>query len=462
MTAEFVEDDIDFSAYLKETNLTHGLTVRDSEKTIISILIAFPDRLADCAHLSAEHFAWEFTRSLYAEIQKQSKVGYDVITLAAALPKYELTDIHKVSQFCDHSPRTLDRHIGIVIDGHKSRKLYGIADTVRDLAFEQTPIQDRLDKVSSALMELEDKEDFGEWISAHESAIKHLDLLEQRESGVNTGIETGLHDLDSVLDGGFQRGNLVVVGARPAMGKSAIGLSIGLHISQSLSVGFISMEMSRADIADRQAAILGHISISHIKQPKKGLEYDRIVESVEKSKYRKFFVVEQGGLNILQVRAKAKALKRRHGLDVLVVDYIGLMAGLDPKQSRAYQIEEISRGLKTLAKELDIVVICLAQVNRGAADKGNQPPSLHELRDSGAIEQDADVVAFIHRPIQAQPEIGEQFTNYGLLRVAKNRQGRCGDVHLHYAPDQTRFASWAGTVPTKSSNEQPRSRGFNE
>jgi replicative DNA helicase len=219
------------------------------------------------------------------------------------------------------------------------------------------------------------------------------------------------------------------------------------------------MEMSRADVSDRQAAILGSISISDIKRPKRGLQYDRLVDSVERSKTRHFYVVEQGGLNILQVRAKAKALRRRKGLDVLIVDYIGLMSGTDSKVSRAYQIEEISRGLKTLAKELGIVVICLAQVNRGAADKGNSPPGLHELRDSGAIEQDADVVGFIHRPIMANPDFGSQWANYALLRVSKNRQGRTGDVHLFYVGEQTKFGQWSGELPTNAAAE-PKTKGF--
>lgn len=424
---------------------------KSAEMSVVSILLNFPQAHEDCDKLMPEHFADPEMRSIFAEVRKQhSRGAYDVVTVAEGLAgRASFKDVHAVSLYNDHGMRSLGRHVTRIIDSAKSRKLYAMSSMMQELAFETTPIQDRLDRVSSALMELEDKEDFGEWISAHESAIKHIELLEQREAGLNGGIESGLSDLDRLLDGGFQRGNLVVVGARPAMGKSAIGLTMGLHIAQKHKVGFISMEMSRADIADRQAAILGHVSISSIKQPQKGLQYDRIVEAVELSKQRQFFVVEQGGLNILQVRAKAKALKRRHGLDVLVIDYIGLMSGLDPKVSRAYQIEEISRGLKTLAKELDIVVMCLAQVGRGAAEKGNTPPSLHELRDSGAIEQDADVVAFIHRPIQAQPELGEEWAHYGLLRIAKNRQGRTGDVHMYYVADQTKFAAWSGAVPTK-------------
>lgn len=196
-------------------------------------------------------------------------------------------------------------------------------------------------------------------------------------------------------------------------------------------------------------AMLGRVPLSTVIRPTKGdgLEWGRVLEGTDTAKRLNFRVSDQGGLNINQVRAKARNLKRLHGLNVLIVDYIGLMAGLDSKQSRAYQIEEISRGLKSLAKELDIVVVCLAQVNRGAAEKLTQPPSLHELRDSGAIEQDADVVAFIHRPIQANPEAGEQFRNYAQLRLAKNRQGRTGDVHLFYHGEITGFESWGGEPP---------------
>jgi replicative DNA helicase len=135
------------------------------------------------------------------------------------------------------------------------------------------------------------------------------------------------------------------------------------------------------------------------------------------------------------------------------------MSGLDSKQNRAYQIEEISRGLKALAKDLGIVVVCLAQVNRAAAARGNNPPGLHELRDSGAIEQDADVVAFIHRPIMENPDVGPEFINYGVLRVAKNRQGRCGDVNLFYQGEYTKFSSWSGSAPAKSKAKQP-TKGF--
>lgn len=443
-----------------ETTFVSLPTATESEMQILTTLMTYPQAFDDCGDLKPEHFQTDWLRSVYVEMAHQNAKGpFDVVTLAqkltgiASLP--ELNDIAQAHA----SMRTFHAHVGKVIAAYKSRQLLQISGLMSDLAFETNPIQERLDTVNAELSKLEDQEDFGEWIDAHESAIKHLELIEQREAGTVVGLASGIGDFDELLDGGFQRGNLVVIGARPSMGKSALGLTIGLHMAQEYKVGFISLEMSRSDVSDRQAAILGSISISDIKRPKRGLQYDRLVDSVERSKTRHFYVVEQSGLNILQVRAKAKALRRRKGLDVLIVDYIGLMSGTDSKVSRAYQIEEISRGLKTLAKELGIVVICLAQVNRGAADKGNSPPGLHELRDSGAIEQDADVVGFIHRAIMQNPDLGDQWKNYALLRVSKNRQGRTGDVHLFYVGEQTKFGQWSGEVPSKA-EAKPASRGM--
>lgn len=446
---EFVPDEIDFSQYMRETDLTMGFATLESERSLVSILMNFPDKVEDCNELTDKHFTSQLLRDLFAQIRAQVAVGYDVVTLGAALPQYELAEIHAVSQCNDYSHRSLARHIAIVIDAYKSRKLFEIAEMMRELALDKTPVQMRIDKATSALNELDGDDCQSDWTDAYTSAIEHLAVIERRGEGKSAGIATGIHDFDEILDGGFQPGNLVVIGARPSMGKSALGLTIGLHISQSHHVGFISMEMSREDVSDRQAAILGGVALSKIKRPQKGLEFDRIVDAVERSKFRKFYVVDQGGLNILQVRSRAKALKRRKGLDVLIVDYIGLMSGLDSKMSRAYQIEEISRGFKSLAKELGIVIICLAQVNRAAAE-GDKAPGLHELRDSGAIEQDADVVGFIHRPIMAKPDIGKEWEHYALLRVAKNRQGRCGDVHLYYEGEKTRFYQLEGQPPTKT------------
>lgn len=423
------------------------------EAATLSILINFPAAFDDVSdRLRPEHFAQDAHRAIYSELCRQMAAGKgcDLMSLVDSLSGVvEAIDVIEVSGYNDHSARGIARHVQTLIDTFKARQLHCLSYKMAELAFEVGPVQERIDRAQAEVAKLDDVEQSDDWVDAYTAAIQHLDLLDQRQEGKLKGMPTGLQDFDEMLDGGLSRGNLVVVGARPAMGKTALAMTVGLYMAQEQSVGFLSMEMPHSDVRDRQAAILSRASIGMIKRPSKGLEYDRIVDGVEKAKHLKWFVSDKSGLNIMQVRSRARALKRRHGLDILVVDYIGLMSGMDSKQPRAYQIEEISRGLKGLAKDLDITVICLAQVNRGGVERVGQVPGLQDLRDSGAIEQDADVVAFIHRPIEAQPDLGESFRNYALMRVAKNRQGRTGDVNLFYHGQFTCFESWAGPPPQK-------------
>jgi replicative DNA helicase len=432
---------------------------QELELGIISILMNYNSAIDEvCDFLKPEHFANDFNRMVYVEVASQIGKGQscDLLTVYDALREREadLQALNDISQYHAHSSASIGRLARALTDRYKEAQLGQLSHVIADLAGQEGPIGDRIDKAQAELSKLSDTGDADEWVDAFEAAIQHIDLLDKRESGEIVGIATGLHDLDELLDGGMQRGNLVVIGARPAMGKTALAMTLSLQVARNHNVGFLSMEMPHADVRDRQIAILARVPMSHIKRPKKGLEYDKVVDAVEASKFLKFRVSDKSGLNIIQVRSKARALKRRKGLDVLVVDYIGLMNGLDSKQSRAYQIEEISRGLKSLAKELDIVVVCLAQVNRGVTERANAVPGLQDLRDSGAIEQDADVVAFIHRPIASNPDLPPEFSHYGLLRVAKNRQGRIGDVHMFYEGEFTRFSGWEGMPPSQGVAKQ--------
>lgn len=452
---------------MPESDKAEKLRSEMAEQAVISILMTRPDSYDMVAEsLQPALFTVPNLRALFAVVRREIAAARhpDLVTVTEALKgRMTIQEVHAIAQSHDHSARGFKGMVDLLVERHKSRELHRIAAKLSEAAFDiDKPAQERIDSALAELQKLEEIASSDDWVDSEESAIAHMDVIEQRESGGVRGIETGLVDLDEMLDGGMQRGNLVVIGARPAMGKTALGMTVGLHAAQNHSVAMLSMEMPHSDLRDRQLAILGRIPLSHLKRPKlHGLDYGRVVEAVERSKALRFFASDKSGQNILQIRSKARTIKRKRGLDVLVVDYIGLMAGLNPKDARAYQIEEISRGLKALAKELDIVVMCLAQVNRGAMDRANSTPGLHDLRDSGAIEQDADVVAFIHRPIVAKPDVGEKFQNYALVRVAKNRQGRTGDVHCHYHGECTRFDSWAGDIPGEGANKpQPNKRGF--
>jgi replicative DNA helicase len=235
-----------------------------------------------------------------------------------------------------------------------------------------------------------------------------------------------------------------------------------VHMAERRRIALLSMEMSQAEVRDRLTAMLGDVSLSMVKRPNQGagLDWARVMDGVERAKGLDLRISDQGGLNLNQVRAKARNAKRTHGLEVLVVDYIGLMTGLDPKANRNAQLGEISRGLKTLAKELQVCVLCLAQLNRKAEERADAMPQMSDLRDSGEIEQDADVILFIKRPIMNDPDLGDGWKYYARLSIAKNRQGRCGYIDLSYIGEQTRFGSWSGPAPIKTTALRSQTKGM--
>lgn len=363
------------------------------------------------------------------------------------------------------SAANIRRYTEIVREKARSRALQAVGSQLMQLGADQaTPIDQRVDAAQAEVANLLVQGDQAdEWVSAGAGLLEHTQVLEDREGGHTTAMPTGLDELDDFLDGGARPGDLIIIGARPSMGKTAIGMTVGLHMARSFSVALLSMEMPHHQVRDRMIAILGRISLSDVKRPGQDtFAWDRVIDATEQARELKFFVTDKGDLNIRQVRSKARNVKRLHGLNVLLVDYIGLMSGLDARQPRAYQLEEISRGLKTLAKELDIAVICLAQVNRKVEERADATPTLSDLRDSGAIEQDADIVMFVHRPIQAKPDLGPEFKHYAKLSIAKNRNGRCGVLNLHYEGAQTRFAAWSGGAPTSQQKLQTRSKQFTD
>lgn len=408
------------------------------------------DRVGDM--LRSEHFLSDLNRMVFNEIAAQINANKpcDVVTVGVALNGLvELTHLNAMAQYVPSAANSR-RYAQTIVERFHNRQLRAVGAEITELSQDhEQPIAERVELAQSLLVKLIDRTPKDDWRDVEQSMASALDTLQARADGVTNAMPTGLTDLDEALDGGTRPGELIIVGARPSMGKSALALSIGLHMAQNYAVGMLSMEMPHSELDDRMIAVFGRVSLTNLKRPThgNGLQWDRVSEAVERLRVLNFYKSDQSGLTINQVRSKARALKRLHGLNVLIVDYIGLMTGTDQRQPRAYQLEEISRGLKTLAKELDIAVICLAQVNRKVEERTDHTPNLSDLRDSGAIEQDADVVMFVHRPIQSRPDLGEEWKHYAKVSIAKNRNGRCGTVHLSYIGEQTRFANWSGPAP---------------
>lgn len=421
------------------------------------------DRLGD--RLKAEHFGLADHRAIFSALlgEIQARRPADVVTVYAALGARAeevggYTYLNSLAQAVP-SAGSIRRYAEIVLEHAENRALLAASSEIAELAMDHSqPVAARIELSQACLSKLTLEAPKDDWVSAYQGMVEHSQVLERRHRGELTAWSSGLSDLDEYLEGGFRPGEMVIVGARPSMGKTALGLTVGVHMAQERPVAVLSMEMSRLEVNDRLTAMLGRVSMSSVKRPNRGdgLDWGMVMEGVDRAKALRLHVSDQGGLNINQVRSKARGAKRLLGLEVLVVDYIGLMAGLDAKANRNAQLGEISRGLKNLAKELGICVLCLAQLNRKAEERADQMPQMSDLRDSGEIEQDADVILFIKRPVMNDPDLPLEWKHYARLSVAKNRQGRCGYLDLSYVGEQTRFANWAGPAPQKPSKSQER------
>jgi replicative DNA helicase len=272
-----------------------------------------------------------------------------------------------------------------------------------------------------------------------------MDRIEARLKGEHTlgGVETGFADLDQ-LTGGLHNSELIVLAARPSMGKTALAMNIAEHVAMTLQAPtlFVSLEMSSVELADRLlcsvARVNGHRlrngTISHEDQA-------RLVEKAGQLSQAPLFVDDSPSRTVTEIAAAARRVRRREGrLALLVIDYLQLIEPDNSKDPRQEQVARIARRLKGLAREMDVPVLCIAQLNRQAEDSKDHIPRLSHLRESGAIEQDADVVMFVHREeYYRRGEEQQQFEGQAEVKVAKQRNGPVGDIELVWRKEYTRF-----------------------
>lgn len=267
-----------------------------------------------------------------------------------------------------------------------------------------------------------------------------LEELEASDSPI-TGAATGLADLDKML-AGLQQGNLVIIAGRTSMGKSAlattIAVNVGLHHGP---VALFSLEMSRREVAQRILCAKGTINSLRLKTGQVGDKWGALQQAAGVLYDLPLYVDEAGGASVMEIRAKSRRLQRNKGLQLVIVDYLQLMHGRRAPENRQTEIAEISRSLKGLAQELDIPVIAVSQLNRQLETRSDKRPQLSDLRESGAIEQDADVVILIHRDERYNDESEER--GIAQLIVAKHRSGPTGTVRVSFQEDYTRFANLA-------------------
>lgn len=282
--------------------------------------------------------------------------------------------------------------------------------------------------------------------------IDRLDMLHQN-SGSLTGVSSGFNKLDD-MTAGLQKGDLIVIAGRPSMGKTTFALNIAENAAfgpKQYKVGIFSMEMSREQLAFRMISSLGRVDQSHLRTGKFGdEEWSRINTAINMMKAASIYIDDTGALTPTEVRARARRLKREHGLDLIVLDYLQLMQVAGTKENRATEISEISRSLKALAKELKVPVIALSQLNRSVEQRTDKKPVMSDLRESGAIEQDADLIMMIYRDEVYDPNT----TRKGIadIIIAKQRNGPIGDIQLTFLGKYTKFENF---TPESSYGDGP-------
>ena len=276
--------------------------------------------------------------------------------------------------------------------------------------------------------------------------FERIDHLYHRDNPSDvTGVPTGFIDLDR-MTAGLQPGDLVIIAGRPSMGKTALALNIAEHVAvdNGLPVAIFSMEMSSTQLAMR---MLG--SISRVDQHKmrtgrlSDKEWGQLSEAMGKLHETPIYIDEAGALTALEVRARARRLKRQYSkLGLIVIDYLQLMAATAQGENRATEISEISRSLKAMSKELDVPVIALSQLNRAVDQRPDRRPVMSDLRESGAIEQDDDVIMFIYREVVYKPDLPEEQRGLAEVVVGKQRNGPIGTVKLTFRGQHTRFENY--------------------
>ena len=362
-----------------------------------------------------------------------------------------LAYLNSLAQYVPSSGN-IRRYAEIVRERGILRKLVSASDEISTSAFNPRgrPVATILDEAEQKIFNIgEEGARTKQGFQAMETlVVKLMDRVQEMADNPNdvTGVPSGFYDLDR-LTAGFQAGDLIVLAARPSMGKTALAINIAEHVAlnEGLPVAVFSMEMGAAQLAVRVVGSIGRIDQSHLRTGKlTDDEWPRLTEAIEKLRSIPFHIDESAGLSSGELRASSRRLARQCGkLGLIVVDYLQLMSGSsNDGENRATELGEISRGLKMLAKELQCPVIALSQLNRSVETRPDKRPMMSDLRESGAIEQDADIVMFIYRDEYYTKEACKE-PGVAEIIIAKQRNGPTGMIKLAFLKPITKFESLA-------------------
>jgi replicative DNA helicase len=381
----------------------------------------------------------------------------DVLTVHEELKSYGIAEnfgISYLNQLASSTPSSANvrGYAQIISDRSILRRLIQTADSIANDAFSfEKGVRTVLDEAEARILAI--GQDGGRQSEFHEmeklmtQTIERIqELYDRGGSNDITGVATGFIDLDRMTSG-LQKGDLVIVAGRPSMGKTSFAMNIAEHVAikEGLPVLIFSMEMSASQLASRMLGSVGRVNQGRLRTGKlSDDEWPRVTNSIGQLTKAPMLIDETGSLNSLELRARARRMARKYGnVGLIVIDYLQLMAGKGSgaSENRATEISEISRSLKSLAKEMQCPVIALSQLNRGVDGRDNKRPIMSDLRESGAIEQDADIILFIYRDEVYHPETEDK--GIAEVIIGKQRNGPIGPVKLSWQGEFTKFDNLA-------------------
>ena len=428
--------------------LPKGVYSPEAEHAVLGALLLdnnVYDLVADI--LRPEDFHDTKHQHIYQAIQRQVQEGkpFDPVTLSDRLD----TELPLLVELARETPSTANAaaYADMVHNAAIRRQVIAIADQLRQQATgSDTTTEALIDDASRALLEI-GKETTSGPVSIRKcliAAVERIDMLSKQDNPV-TGVPTGFDDLDKKT-AGLQSSDLIIVAGRPSMGKTTLAMNFAENavIHHKIPVLVFSLEQPKEQLTTRMFSSLGQIDHERIRNGKLDDEdWPRLTSAVKRLDVAPLFIDDTPALTVHQVRTRARRMLRQHGIGLIVVDYLQLMRG--EGQNRVQEVSQISAGLKALAKELRVPVVALAQLSRAPASRTNQRPVMSDLRDSGSIEQDADVIFFIYR----DEVYNEDSPHKGIaeINIGKQRNGPTGTVHLTFRGQFTRFDNHTDPIP---------------
>ena len=419
----------------------------DAEVATLGALLLDPEALSTVLrYLRADDFYRAAHRKVYQAILDlfDRNEAIDLITLCDELGRVGELDacggMARVSQLTSAVPTSanVEYYARIVQALSMRRELQRIAASIIADSFDDSrEVRVIIEEAERRIFEITDRQQTGSFRLAREIINQTVDAIERlyHSSGSYTGIPSGFADLDN-LTSGFQNSEFVVIGARPSVGKTALALTMAAYVAvqQRKPVGFFTLEMSAVALMQRLLAAEARLDSNRIRS---GLlrpsDFHKITDAAGRLYDAPLFIEDSPNLKLLDLRAQARRMKSNHSVEIIFIDYLTLISSENQDLPRHEQIAEISRSLKALARELDVPVLALSQVRRETEGK---LPTLADLRESGSIEQDADVVMFLHRERGTDENLNERETD---LIVAKQRNGPVGKINLTFFPEYTTF-----------------------